>query len=246
MQILLISDIHANFPALQAVERFFYDRKFDFIINSGDSLVYAPFPNETLSWLIKSKSISILGNTDKKVIQLLHGKTFKKPSSYDKRIMYQWTAEHLNKESSLYLQSLKNKGVLSLSTQKENLSQSWEIGIFHGSPAKNHEFLFDTTPDARFMQLSEMTSYNIVICGHSHVPFYKYIGNTHFINPGSIGRMFDGDPRGSCAVLQLKGEKVSVEHFRIPYKIEDIVTALSSFSLPNIYKEMYRLGRKTN
>ncbi len=246
MQILLLSDIHANYPALQAVDQFFSARAFDFIINSGDSVVYAPFPNETLSWLKSNNTISILGNTDKKVLKLLRGETFKKPSKKEKRVMYHWTAEHLNADNSRYLQSLNKKLTLTTSPKELGQSSRYQIGIFHGSPARNHEFLFDTTPDSRFLQLSAMTRSKIVICGHSHVPFYKYLGNTHFINPGSTGRMFDGDPRVSCAVLQLTATGLSVEHFRIKYNIEETVAALHKYSLPGIYADMFLSGRKTN
>lgn len=246
MQILLISDIHANYPALVAVEHFFRTRSFDFIINSGDSVVYGPFPNETLTWLKAKNTISILGNTDKKVIKLLTGQTFAKPSKYEKRVMYNWTAEQLDKECKIYLQSLKNKTRLTVPKTEGHQSHSWQIGIFHGSPARHHEFLFDTTPDSHFLHLAELTKFEIVICGHSHVPFYKHLGDTHFINPGSAGRMFDGDPRASCAVLQLLSTDLSVEHFRISYNIEETTAALRKFSLPDIYTEMYRLGRKTN
>jgi len=245
MQILLISDIHANFPALKAVEHFFRHRSFDFIINSGDSVVYAPFPNETLAWLKAKSTLSILGNTDKKVIKLLKGQTFTKPSKHEKRIMYSWTAEHLNEECSKYLLSLKNKTRLTI-PKIESQSSYWKIGIFHGSPARNHEFLFDTTPDSRFLHLAEKTEFEIVICGHSHVPFHKHLGNTHFINPGSTGRMFDGDPRASCAILELISNTLSVEFFRISYNIEETATTLKFFSLPKIYAEMFRSGRKTN
>ncbi|MGB3223768.1 MAG: metallophosphoesterase family protein, partial [Desulforhopalus sp.] len=80
IRLLLISDIHGNYPALQAIDRQLNAANFDYIINSGDCLVYAPFPNETLDWLSKHKAISILGNTDQKVIKLLLGKSFKKPT----------------------------------------------------------------------------------------------------------------------------------------------------------------------
>ncbi len=246
MQILLISDIHANYPALKAVEHFFGKRNFEYIINSGDSVVYAPFPNETLAWLKSKNTLSILGNTDKKVLKLLRSDTFKKPSKYDKRIMYHWTAEHLSEDNSSYLQSLSKKLTVAIPPKKIRQSGRYQIGIYHGSPARHHEFLFDTTPDSRFLQLSAMTKSNIVICGHSHVPFHKYLGNTHFINPGSTGRMFDGDPRVSCAVLQLTATGLSVEHFRIKYNIEETVAALKKHSLPDIYADMFLSGRKTN
>jgi predicted phosphodiesterase len=91
-----------------------------------------------------------------------------------------------------------------------------------------------------------VTEAEIVVIGHSHVPFHKYIGDTHFINPGSVGRMFDGDPRGSCAVLHLTTAGISVEHLRIPYDIEATILALNQASLPRMYQEMFRYAKKTN
>ena len=103
MKILLISDIHANYPALKAVVDYFSGEHFDTICNCGDSLVYGPFPNETLSWLEANNVHSIVGNTDRKVIKLIKGKTFKKPSKEEKRIMYDWTADQLTSSSKKYL-----------------------------------------------------------------------------------------------------------------------------------------------
>lgn len=246
MRILLISDIHANFPALQAVDQFFHGTAFDYIINCGDSVVYAPFPNETLQWLMQNKAVSILGNTDKKVIKLLQGGNFRKPSDPAKRIMYSWTADNLTSDHSSYLQSLKKKDIVSLEGNFQHKNKRPAIGIFHGSPAKNHEFLFKSTEDSRFLQLAKLTPFSVVVCGHSHSPFYKIIGETHFINPGSIGRMFDGDPRASCASIEVEGCKLIVNHHRIHYNIHQTIDAINSFGLPEIYALMYKTGRKTN
>jgi len=246
MRILLISDIHANFPALQAVEQFFHRHQFDYIINCGDSVVYAPFPNETLQWLINKKTISILGNTDKKVIKLLKGSTFEKPSDPEKRIMYSWTAENLTSGCSSFLQSLKKKTIVTLNSSANTNTNFSAIGVYHGSPARNHEFLFKSTENSRFQQLAEMTQCSIVVCGHSHSPFYKLIDTTHFINPGSIGRMFDSDPRASCATIKIEGSKVVVNHYRIHYNVQETIDAIKRLGLPKIYGVMYRTGRKIN
>jgi diadenosine tetraphosphatase ApaH/serine/threonine PP2A family protein phosphatase len=82
--------------------------------------------------------------------------------------------------------------------------------------------------------------------GHSHVPYYKRVDGVHFINPGSVGRPFDGDPRTSFAILKVASGKIAVEHFRIPYAVEDVVKGLKEHKLPDIYAQMYRLGRKLN
>ncbi len=246
IRILLISDIHGNFPALQAIEHRFRGRFFDYIMNCGDSLVYGPFPNETLSWLESNAAISILGNTDKKVITLLEGKSFVKPSNPDKRVMYTWTADQLNSTSKRYLFSLKKEETLIVAPKAEGHQRPYTIGMYHGSPERPHEFLFNTTSDRRFLELTSICEAEVIVFGHSHDPFYKKIGNRHFINPGSVGRMFDGNPEASCAILEFTGRDLLVHHHRIAYNIKKTVKQLRQASLPTIYEEMYRLGKKTN
>jgi putative phosphoesterase len=238
MKILLISDIHGNFPALQAVAAQTEADSCDLIINTGDSTVYAPFANQTLNWLRAHKTISILGNTDIKVKKLLKGKKFRKPSKQEKRIMYTSTAEKLSKSNRKYLLHLKKKKIISV--------LGYRLGLFHGSPEKADEFLFDCTPDSRFHELAAHTTCNLIITGHSHTPYHKICNDVHFINPGSIGRMFDGNPQASYALLRLKKNSIRVQHHRCSYAIEDVVHELAQQQLPKIYAEMYRRGRKLN
>jgi len=246
MHILLISDIHGNYPALEAIEDRFRIQSFDYIIHCGDSLVYGPFPNETLSWLEKNDAISILGNTDKKVIKLLRGKNFSKPSDPEKRIMYTWTAEQLDDSSKRYILSLKKKDTLKVAATTRGQLRSYLVGIYHGSPARAHEFLFNTTSEKRFLELASMCEPEVIVCGHSHDPFHKKFGNRHFINPGSVGRMFDGNPEGSCAVLEFTTSELRVIHYRIAYDIKKTIDKIGQSSLPAIYGEMYRIGKKIN
>jgi putative phosphoesterase len=247
MDILLISDIHANFPALAAIEEFFGRNTFEAIINPGDSLVYGPFPNETLDWLQSHKAYSILGNTDKKILQLLAGKSFKKPSKPEKRIMYTWTAAELRQKSTAYLRTMPASLLFDLTPDTaKSAGPTSPIGVFHGSPTDADEFLFPDTPSEHLRELALHTSAGIIITGHSHMPFHRIVGTTHFINPGSVGRMFDGDPRASCAVLSLTSEGVRVEHFRIPYPIRDVVDGIAKNNLPEIYASMFLLGKKLN
>ncbi|MDR3630019.1 MAG: metallophosphoesterase family protein [Desulfocapsaceae bacterium] len=241
MKILLVSDIHANFPALAAVERYFEGEVFDAVINAGDSTVYGPFPNETINWLRARQSLSILGNTDKKVLKLLAGKPLKKPSKHEKRIMYTWTAEQMLAENAIYLRSLPTSILLD-----PDGNPALKIGVFHGSPLDDDEFLFPETSAERLSELAAQTPARIIITGHSHSPFHRTAGTTHFINPGSVGRMFDNDPSASCAVLALTAETIRIRHFRIAYPVQEVVDGLKKNLLPEIYGRMFVLGRKLN
>lgn len=265
MNILLLSDIHGNYPALEAIDHAFAGTNFDQVINCGDSTVYAPFPNEVLDWLARRRAISILGNTDKKVLKLLQGKDFKKPSNPEKRVMYELTADQLTAENRSYLGSFPIKHELELTLGKPRTGAVFlTIGVHHGSPARPHELLFADTADSRFEELAAEVDSQVIVTGHSHSPYHKVIDGVHFINPGSAGRMFDGDPSVSCATLEIQassqdhtpepastvppGREINlyVRHYRIHYDISLTIKEIQRLKLPAIYEKMYRLGRKLN
>ena len=238
MKILLISDIHGNYPALAAIENEVRPLGCAHILNCGDTTVYAPFANETIDWLRQHKAYSIRGNTDDKVIKLLKGKDFKKPSKPDKRIMYTSTAAALTAENRRFLLGLKKKKLLRLGKTA--------IGLFHGSPADHDEQLFADTPDKRLRQLAADTACEVVVVGHSHSPFHRCVEGVHFINPGSVGRMFDNNPEAAYAILSINNGKIEVSHHRCAYDVEAVVRVLAERQLPPVYGEMFRVGRKTN
>ena len=238
-QLLLLGDIHANYPALKAIADYIQPQRFDWIINTGDFTVYSTFPNETIQWFRERKrTICILGNTDQKILRILKGKKLKKPKKEEKRVMYFWTSEALLPENIAYLKSLPK--------QTDLTAGDLRIGVFHGTRDDPDEELFPSAPESRFRQLARDSVYQVQIMGHSHVPYYKIVDGIHFINPGSAGRMFDGDPRASFATLKIAPGKIAVRHFRIPYAVEAVIAQLKKQKLPDIYAEMFRIGRKLN
>ena len=238
-KILLLGDIHANYPALDAIIKYIQPDRFDWIVNTGDLTVYSTFPNETIQWFRERKrTICILGNTDRKILRILSGKKLKKPQKKQKRVMYFWTSENLLAENIDYLKALPKKADFTVGR--------FRIGVFHGTREDPDEELFPSAPESRFQQLAKDSPYQVHIMGHSHVPFYKIVDEIHFINPGSVGRMFDGDPRASFAILKVFSEKIAVEHFRIPYAVEAVIADLKNQKLPDIYAKMFRAGKKLN
>jgi putative phosphoesterase len=238
-KILILGDIHANYPALKAIQTYIRPDRFDRIVNTGDFTVYSTFPNETIQWFRKrKKTICILGNTDRRVLRILNGKKIKKPRKKEKRVMYFWTSENLLPENVKYLKSLPEQTDFTIGPIR--------IGVFHGTCDDADEELFPDAPEARFRKLAKGSPCQIHIMGHSHVPYYKVAGGVHFINPGSAGRMFDGDPRASFAILKISSEKIGVEHFRIPYPVKEVVNSLKKNRLPNIYTKMFQIGKKLN
>jgi putative phosphoesterase len=245
IRILLLADIHGNYPALTAVAGQLSPDSFDRIVNCGDALVYAPFANETMAWLEQHQVLSILGNTDRKVKKLLAGQTMPKPSKPEKRVMYTTTAAILAPRHRDSLSGWPESARLELSAEKSG-GTALAIGLFHGSPSDREEFLFANTPAERFDQLAAASDCHVVVTGHSHSPYHHCRRGVHFINPGSVGRMFDGDPRASCATLTVSAAGIAVAHHRIAYDVAATVRAIAREGLPAIYGEMYRTGRKLN
>ncbi len=238
-KLLLLGDIHANFPALKAIHNYIRLDRFDLIVNAGDFTVYSTFPNETIQWFRKRKNtICILGNTDRRILKILRGKKLKKPKRVEKRVMYTWTSENLQPENVKYLKSLPEHTDFALGPIR--------IGLFHGTRDDPDEELFPDAPESRFRELAKASPYHVHIMGHSHAPYHKIFDGIHFINPGSVGRMFDGDPRASFATLKVSAESLAVEHFRIPYPVKDVVKGLKNHQLPDIYAKMFRQGMKLN
>ena len=173
-KILLLGDIHANYPALKAIEKYIKPDRFDHIINTGDFTVYSTFPNETIQWFReRKKTICILGNTDRRILKILKGKKLKKPKREEKRVMYYWTSQNLHPKNESYLESLPKQTDFTLDHIR--------IGVFHGTFDDPDEELFSSSPESRFHQLSKDSPYQIHIMGHSHVPYYKIVNGVHFM-----------------------------------------------------------------
>lgn len=236
-KILVLGDIHGNFPALQAIQKHVRKETFHRIINTGDSTVYGPFPNEVIQWFReRANAVCIAGNTDKRVLDILNGGPLEKPKKEEKRIMYFWTCDNLLPENVRYLKSLPDRQDLTVDTVR--------IGLWHGDFDDQPESFRLDSPESRFRELAAKIPCHVHVMGHTHVPFHRIVDGVHFINPGSAGRPFDGDPRSSFAILTVSSGDIAVEHFRIPYPVEEVITGLRENGLPDRYAEMYRTGRK--
>ncbi len=236
MKISLIADIHGNLSALQAVLRHARTREAEnTILNLGDSIGYGPHPNQVVQWIQGSNIYNILGNYDKKVLSKKHQENrWEKVRTAEKRTMFAWTCQALSDSSRHFLENIPETRALEFEGRK--------ILMTHGSPASNSEHLRIDTPRKRFIELAKLTEADIVLCGHSHQAFVREVDGVLFINPGSVGRPDDGDPRASYAILEVKQGKIDVQHFRVPYNIMETVGDLRRTGLRGIFQEIIRQG----
>ncbi len=224
MRYAIISDIHSNIHALNEVLRDVDRQGADVIICAGDLVGYCPFPNEVIGEMRRRGAICIAGNHDRACVNL---DTFNMNPLAANAIF--WTAKHISQESMDFLRKLRPQVTLNLG--------GIATSMFHGSPRMDDEYVFEEDANAELLQLAKA---QIVISGHTHVPYIKHLTEGILVNPGSVGQPRDGDPRASYLVFDEQGEEFELR--RIDYPKEEAARAVASAGLPDFLGERLLSG----
>ncbi|VVB97542.1 Calcineurin-like phosphoesterase superfamily domain protein [uncultured archaeon] len=232
---LLIGDVHANLPALEAVLEDASNRGVSTILNVGDYTGYGAFPDEVVRRLRKENSQSVVGNYDLKVLKAREKKEEderenEEPLEYRNAI--KWTYENLSKKSRKYLKSLSQELRIDAGGKR--------ILLTHKSPLAGGEQIGPDTPDEHLRELAHLADADVIIFGHSHRPFSREVDGIWFINPGGTGRQDDGDPRACFAILQIN--PFEVNYYHIAYDAEKAATAIRKNGLPEVFAQMTLQG----
>lgn len=235
-KIALLSDVHGNLPALEAVLDDAGHGEADELWYCGDFLGYAPFPNEVVQKLREAEAVSIIGNYDLKVLAFAQKQeSWKGKKTPEKYVAFQWNYEHLSQETRAYLESLPQERRLE--------ADGFAVLLVHGSPDSVEEHLGSQTPEQRFEELAKKAAADLIACGHSHEAFVKRVIQTWFVNPGSVGRPEGGDWRACYAILKLVGGDLKIEHRRVGYDLDRVVRAVQAAGLPDNFADVFRQGR---
>jgi predicted phosphodiesterase len=231
MRYALISDIHANLAALEAVLAHLDVKAVDEIWCLGDVVGYGPAPNECIERIQELPHRCLAGNHDWAVLGKLDLEDF----NADAQRACLWTREQLTPTSRMYLESLE-----------ERITEG-DFTLAHGSPRHPiwEYVIHPSIARANFAHFD--TPYCFV--GHSHVPaIFRDRGSDVdirpieldvpmslgqqrlIINPGSVGQPRDGDPRASYAILD--AEAGEIEYRRVPYPIEETQGKMAQVGLP--------------
>ncbi len=220
--IAIISDIHGNLPAFKAVLSDI--PHVDTILCAGDLVGYNPYPNEVIDEIKLRGVISIRGNHDRAVIY----DDYSNMNEYA-ALAAIWTRRNLTKENLNFLLSLKDSLVLEIEGKK--------IAIHHGAPFDEDYYVY---PEYADEELLEYDNPDLLILGHTHIPFIKRFGERYIINPGSVGQPRDGDPRASYILADLKNMKFELR--RVRYEIDEVVEKIREENLPIFLGERLYYG----
>jgi len=239
VKIGLIGDVHGNLPALLAVMRHAEERGVRRTWNVGDFVGYGPHPDEVVSYLRARAELNIVGNYDLNVLNFpAKAEKWRRRKHPLKYLAFRWAYEQLSPANRAFLRGLPSQ----IRIEAAGLN----VLMVHGSPTSVKEHLTPKTPVERLRELARIAQAEVILCGHSHQPFARLVDGVWFVNPGSVGRPDDGDPRAAYAILQLKDKTLAVQHFRVAYDVQSAVAAIRAAHLPEAFAEMLLRGRDLN
>jgi predicted phosphodiesterase len=247
MRYALISDIHANLPALQAVLRDISAReKVDATYHLGDLVGYAPWPNEVVEALSAARVAGVAGNYDSTAAtDYKHcGCQYEDPRQEElSHLSYAWTRAHLTPQTKAFLQGLPFR--IDLRPLGGHVTGP-TVTLVHGSNVLNTVYVHEERPESFLTKMGTAigASHGDVVCfGHTHVPWHRVVDGIHYVNTGSVGRPKDGDRRASYVLLDVVDRGVSVEIVRVDYEVEATARAILASDLPDEFAEQLRVGR---
>ena len=247
MRYALISDIHANLPALTAVlDQIALNPGINATYHLGDLVGYGPWPNETVELLIENEIEGISGNYDSTVATDAPncGCKYENPRQEElSHVSYAWTKEHVSERTRQYL------GALPFRTDvkpKGGHAPGPTVILVHGTPTLNTLYWTEDRPDSfclKMAQIAGATAGDVIAFGHTHLPWHRSVDGIQFVNTGSVGRPKDGDWRAGYAVVDVGDDEVSVEQVRVEYDVDSAARGVIDAGLPDEFAETLRTGK---
>jgi predicted phosphodiesterase len=233
MRLAIISDIHGNLPAFEAVLSAIDESDAEEIWCLGDVVGYGAQPDECARLVAERCALSLVGNHDLAVLGELEVSAFS-PAAAD---AVTWTKENAAEQTFEFLRGLKPS------------DETKEVGLYHASPRDPvWEYVLSAEQAEECMKLQ---SGRVSLIGHSHVALFfidpagdsevrgsnveggtrvEVADGTWLVNPGSVGQPRDGDPR--AAWLELDTEEWTATYRRAAYEIDRAAEAITAAKLP--------------
>jgi putative phosphoesterase len=228
----IITDIHANLPALQAALRRIDELDVDGVYCGGDLVGYGPHPNEVCALIVERAIPTIYGNYDYAIARDLEdcGCTYITP--YDRELGQQsvdWTLDNTDERSKRFMRDLPFDLRFEVGAH--------EVHLVHGSPRKVNEYLFEDKPARLYERLAAAEEAAVLVFGHTHKPWVREYGGVRFVNCGSVGKPKDGDPRGAFAVLEGEDDGLRVRIERVDYDVAAVGREVAAVGLPSEFAD---------
>lgn len=230
MNIAVISDIHGNIFALEAVLEDTKNRNVDTIICLGDLVGYGPFPNEVIELIRKENILVIMGNYDAAVV--FNDIKYIQDNELNRNFALPWSVNEVNENNKKYLKRLPEDIIV--------VDKGKVMTFVHGSTRSINEYLKEDSKEAEDV----MNEYDgdILVCAHTHLPYMKKYGEKLLINDGSVGKPKIGRPNATYGILTCVNDTIDFDTIEIPYEYEKTIKAMEERNFPKEIIDSLRTG----
>ena len=215
MKIAVISDIHGNMEALEAVFEDIEQNECEKIFALGDYAMAGPEPIKAVDWFFKKQF--------EENFKLIQGNTDLMIADYSDSLY-----QDLKQKAPIMAEALKNDAMLLNPIQKDFLKQlptqmqleeeGVKILLVHGSPRRNNEDILPDTPLTEVEAMLEHVDANVIFCGHTHLPCgFQTSKKQTVVNVGSVGRPFTEEPKACYLKVTISEGKCLFEHRFVEY-----------------------------
>ncbi len=246
MKYALISDVHGNLPALEAVLADVEAREdVDAVYHLGDLVGYAPWPNEVVELLGERGIRGIAGNYDSTVATDYEHCGCKAESPRGEELAhlsYEWTRSHVAPETKRALGELPFR--MDLRPRGGHKSRP-QLILVHGTPTLNTLYWTEDRPDSFCLKMAKAAGAregDLIAFGHTHKPWHRVVEGINFVNTGSVGKPKDGDWRAGYVLVAADEEVGPVEFVRAEYDLELAVEGIHESELPDEFADQLRAG----
>jgi putative phosphoesterase len=230
--VAVITDVHANLPALQGALARIEELGITSVFCGGDLVGYGPHPNEVCELIAQRNIPTIYGNYDYAIARDLEDCGCAYVTPRDRELgqrSVDWTLAHTSQGSKDFMRDLP----FDLRFRVGSI----DVHLVHGSPRKVNEYLFEDKPASLYERLAAAESDPVLVCGHTHKPWVHEYGGVLFVNCGSVGKPKDGDPRGAFAVLRAGTNGVEVTIERVSYDADAVAAEVREAGLPDEFAD---------
>lgn len=227
MRVAVISDMHGNDFAFQAVEDDIQKQQVDQIVCLGDAIQGGPQPSEVVQRLRRLNCPVVMGNADAWLISGIETADEGIPPERLKRMeeVRRWSLSRLNEDDLGFIANFQPTIALSL-------GNGLDLLCFHGSPVSFDDAILPAAPEPEFQKILGAYAHHILTGGHTHAQQIRRVGELFFFNPGSVGfayshnqpdNEFHADPWAEYAILTVEAGQPSLEFRRIPFDALELI-----------------------
>lgn len=226
-----ISDLHGNIHALTAVKRFLMQQDLDKIVVVGDLVGYGASPGPVIDFVQREGWTVTMGSSDLRVA-LEIGEVPQRGGLSQK--VLDWTKTVLLPEQIEYLRGLPAGGRLK--------TEFGTIRFFHGSPHNPEERINLLASDRELQEIANKLNARVIVAAGTHVPFMRTVGETTFIDSGSVGLSLNQEPGADLVIVEL-GHRVKVNMHKIAYDYASASFDILAWDLPPEIADVIKTGR---